>query len=329
VAGGFAGYARRMTIAQPASSVPSLGLPLSLTDPAVPSLPGSLRRAREAVETAALDYLAVPEAALERQWLWRGHDHGDGVRYGIYRGAETVEAAGAELEAALAGAPARSPAAVRAAPATIARWSLQGRLVALDDSLLDVVPTAGEWTARQTLAHTIDGQRSYGWFSRWWLSQPLGESRPARVTDEAERASHAELPGEEAEGAGSVADIRARLDAVLDEWALRFAALDAGSLAAPATWAGIAVDIDFRIGRWASHIAEHTIQLDKTLAWLGQQPTEPARIVRQLYEAWGRLEARVFPTLPEGTDAAVASILDRMSDTLVTEAASARAAADV
>ncbi len=313
-----------MTIAEPSPVL----LP-SLTDPAIPSLPDSLIRARAAVESAALDYLGVPEAALERQWLWRGHDHGDGVRYGMYRGAETVEAANAELEAALAGAPARAAAAVRGAPATIARWSLHGRLASLGDASLDVVPKPGEWTARQTLAHTIDGQRSYGWFSRWWLSQPLGEGRPTRVTDAAERASQAELPGEDAEGAGSVADIRARLDAVVDEWALRFAPLDSGALAVPATWAGVPVDIDFRVGRWASHIAEHTIQLDKTLAWLGHQPTEPQRIVRQLYDAWGRLEARIFPTLPAGTDAAVATILDRMSDTLVSEAGEVRAAAGV
>jgi hypothetical protein len=303
-------------------------LPAALTDAAVPSLPDSLLRARAAVEEAARDYLAVPDAAIERQWLWRGHDHGDGVRYGIYRGAETIEAAAADLEAALAGAPARSPAAIRTAPATIARWALQGRMAALDDALLDRVPKPGEWTARQTLAHTIDGQRSYGWFSRWWLSQPLGEGRPSRVTDEAEAASQVELPGEEAEGAGSVADLRGRLDAVLDEWALRYASLDEDALAVPATWAGVPVDIDFRLGRWASHIAEHTIQLDKTLAWLGDQPTEPMRIVRTLYEAWGRLEARIFPVMPEGSDAAVATILDRMGDTLVSEARSARAAAE-
>lgn len=312
-----------MTIAEPAPTLPS-----SLTDATLPSLPDSLVRARAAVASAARDYLAVPDAAIDRQWLWRGHDHGDGVRYGIYRGAETVEAAAAELEAALATAPVRSAAAVRSAPATIARWALQGRLAALDDAILDVVPRPGEWTARQTLGHTVEAQRSYGWYSRWWLSQPLGEGRPATVTDDAVRASEAELPTEEAEGAGSLDDIRSRLDAVLDEWALRFAPLDAAALAVPAMWAGIPVDIDFRIGRWGSHIAEHTIQLDKTLAWLGHQPTEPARIVRQLSEAWGRLEARIFPTLPPGTDATVATVLDRMADTLVTEARDVRRAAE-
>jgi hypothetical protein len=211
---------------------------------------------------------------------------------------------------------------------TAARWALQGRLVALDDSFLDKVAQDGEWTPRQTLAHTIDGQRSYGWFSRWWVSQPLGDDRPVRVTKEAEAASEQELPGEDAEGAGTVAELRERLDAVVDEWGLRFAPFDDAQLAIPATWAGIPVDIGFRLGRWGSHIAEHTIQLDKTLGWLGHHPTEVQRIVLELHNAWARLESRIFPYPPPGTEDAVAEIVQRAGETLVTEARSARAAAE-
>ena len=307
----------------------SIDLPEVLTSPTVPVLPDSILRARAALEGAATDYLAIPDSALLRTWLFEGVDTGDGVRYGIYRGAETVEAASAELEAALAGAPARSPATIRSAPATIARWALQGRLAALEDDSLDRVAKEGEWTVRQTLAHTISGQRSYGWFSRWWLSQPLGPGRPSRVPPEAEAASERDVPPEEREGDGSQAEVRARLDAVLDEWALRFATLGEPALAVPATWAGVPVDIDFRLGRWASHIAEHTIQLDKTLDWLGYQPSEAARIVRDLYAAWGRLEARVFPLAPAGAEDAVTPILERMATTLVGEARDVREAAGV
>jgi hypothetical protein len=307
----------------------SIDLPEVLTSATVPVLPDSILQARAALEQAATDYLAIPDSALMRTWLFRGIDTEDGVRYGIYRGAETVEAASAELVAALAGAPARPPATIRSAPSTIARWALQGRLAALDDDVLDRVAKEGEWTVRQTLAHTISGQRSYGWFSRWWLSLPLGPDRPSRVTAEAEAASEQELPPEDREADGSIADVRARLDAVLDEWALRFARLDAAALAVPARWAGVPVDIDFRLGRWASHIAEHTIQLDKTLAWLDYQPSEAARIVRDLYTAWGRLEAQIFPVAPTGTDDAVAPILERMATTLVSEAREVREAAGV
>ena len=306
----------------------TLRLPAVLNDPSPPQLPDYLLGARAALRAADADYLSIPDAALLKVWLYRGIDPEDGVRYGIYRAAETVETADAELEAALAGAPARPPGAARAAPATIARWALQGRLAALDDALLDRVPRDGEWPLRQTLDHTIGSQRGYGVFSRWWLSQPLGDGRPARIPAEAETELDRELPPEGADGEGSVADIRTRLDDVLDEWALRFADLDEAALAMSATWSSVPVDIGFRIGRWASHIREHTIQLDKTLDWLGYQPSEPVRIVRDLHATWGRLEARIFPTAPAGTEAAVEAILDRMSETLVREARDVREAAE-
>jgi hypothetical protein len=62
-------------------------------------------------------------------------------------------------------------------------------------------------------------------------------------------------------------------------------------LAVPARWSGFAVDLGFRLGRWAPHLAEHTLQVDKTLASLGVRPSEGARLARLLAAAWGRLEA--------------------------------------
>jgi hypothetical protein len=42
-------------------------------------------------------------------------------------------------------------------------------------------------------------------------------------------------------------------------------------------------------------MTEHTVQIDKTLAWLGREPSEVERLVRRLAIAWGRLEAHVWP----------------------------------
>lgn len=298
----------------------------------MPVLPASIAAARAALAAATADYLAIPDDVLERDWTWR--DGELDVRYGIYRAAETVQAATAELDAVLASSAGgsgaagavRSMAARLIAPATIARWALQGRLASLDDAVLDRVAKDGEWTVREVLAHTIEGQRSYGWFTRWWLSLPLGPDRPAKVTPEVEAASKADLPGEEEEGAGSLADLRARLDDVLDEWALRLGSTPDEDLAKPVRWSDTPVDVAHRLGRWGSHIAEHTIQLDKTLDWLDYRPREVERIVRELHSAWGRLESHLFPaaaTTPE-----VDAILARAGTTLVTEARSTRASAE-
>jgi hypothetical protein len=312
---------------QPGSDESGSRLPdPSPSDPNVLSLPHAVRSAREALATAAAEYLAIPDKALERTWMWRERELD--VRYGIYRAAETVEAATAELDAALAARllAARPLAARRIAPATIARWVLQGRLAALDDGILDRVAMDGEWTVRQVLGHTIDGQRSYGWFTRWWLALPMGPNRPTKVPDEVAKASDAELSGEEVDGLGTLAELRGRLDDVLDEWGQRLGSTPDEALATAARWSNTPVDIGFRLGRWSSHIAEHTIQLDKTLDWLGYRPTEVERIVRELYAAWGRLESRLFPGA--STTADVDAILARAAETLVTEARSTRAAAE-
>jgi DinB superfamily len=289
----------------------------------MPTMPASVLAARQALATATADYLAIPDDVLERDWTWRGGDLD--VRYGVYRAAETIEAATAEIDAVLT-ASGRPVAARRIAPSTIARWELQGRLAALDDSMLDRVAKDGEWTVRQVVAHTIDGQRSYGWFTRWWTTLPVGPERPDRVTDDVERLSESELPGEEAEGAGTLPELRARFDACLDEWAMQLGSTGEDVLALPARWSNTPVSIDHRLGRWASHIAEHTIQLDKTLDWLGHRPREVELIVREAHAAWGRLESRLFPST--STPLEVDAILARVATMLVTEARSTRAAAE-
>ncbi len=288
---------------------------------------GALRRA---VSEAAMDLLAIPNSALESGWPWR-NDEAD-VRYGLYRAIEAIEEAAADSTRILrATGAARTPAAERIAPATAARWDLHGLLVSLDDRTLDRHPGGEEWTARETLGHIVSGQRAYGWFTAWWASLPPGEPPPDRVPETVARDSG--LPDEDAEAEGSIATIRERFDATLDLAAGRLAHLDDDGLARPARWSGVPVTVGFRLGRWSSHVIEHTVQLDKTLASLGRQPSEVERLVRIVHAAYGRLEALVFPIaapLLAATDdrgRSVDLVLRALGPELVADARSARAAA--
>jgi hypothetical protein len=293
-----------------------------------PAIAASVIDARAALEAAATDLLATPDAMLERPWRWREHDAD--VRYGLFRPIEAVEAAGAAVAAILGSAgAARTASAQLVAPATTARWALQARLAALDDDILDRVPKAGEWTIRETLGHIISSQRGYPVFTAWYWARNRNEP----VTDEERAALDAEvaLPDEPDEGAGSLADVRARLDETTDSNGA-LAGMDEADLARPARWSGIPVDVGFRVARPSSHVYEHAIQVDKTLAWLGWQPTEAQRIVRELYDAWGRLEAQVWPMDPSALAARDASgrsvdgLLAALSAELVADAASVRVA---
>lgn len=104
----------------------------------------------------------------------------------------------------------------------------------------------------------------------------------------------ATLPDDATEGRGSTPEVMARLHATLDLAAERMAGLPDDRLALAARWSGFAVTIGFRLGRWSSHLREHTIQVEKTLSMLGHLPTEPERLTRLLLAAYGRAEATVF-----------------------------------
>jgi hypothetical protein len=66
-----------------------------------------------------------------------------------------------------------------------------------------------------------------------------------------------------------------------------------------ARWSGTAVTVGFRLNRWASHLREHTIQVEKTLVMLNDQPSEVERLVRIIVAAYGRLEATGYGRAPQ------------------------------
>lgn len=257
-------------------------------------LPDDVRAAREALARATANYLSVEDGTLDRPWPWRDDPNGEAeIRYAFYRALEALESAEVEARGMVdRSAIQRSRAARIAAPATAARWALHGALAPLADDELDRDPGGGEWTLRQTLAHVINSQRAYGWYTAWWLARRNEPDFPAFAPD------IDGFPDESAEGNGSLGEVRARLDAILDLAAGRLGGLDEAGLAARARWSGYPVDVAFRMGRWSSHIQEHTVQVDKTLAMLGRQPREVERLVRLLHAGYGRLEAVVFAVPP-------------------------------
>ena len=257
-------------------------------------LPAAVADARADLRAIVTDILAIPGSTLEREWAWIGGGE-EAVRYGIYRVHELFERAEIDASQNLRSSGRDGGlAAALIAPADAARWDLHGVLAPLSDAEIDADPGAGEWSIRRTLGHVLNGQRAYGWSTAWWQERGFAlddPDLPPSVGD----AFWAELPDEEgAEQAGSLDEIRARLDAILDLSAERLAGLPEEHLDYGARWSGFAVPVSFRLGRWSSHIREHTIQVEKTLAMLGRSPTEPERLVRLTLAAYGRAEAVVF-----------------------------------
>jgi hypothetical protein len=254
-------------------------------------IPAALLAARRDVMATARDLATLTDADLPKPWDWKGGSEEE-IRGGFYRVYEGFELAGIDAEAAARSAGTdRGRAADLIAPATAARWELQGLLLQLPDAAWDADPGGEEWTVRETLGHVISGQRSYGANTAWWQSQAL----PANDDLPRERPPiYDDLPEDEEEEAGTPAEIRGRLDHLLDQCTERLAGLPPDRLALGTRWAGFAVDIGFRLGRWSSHIREHTIQVEKTLIMIGHTPTEVDRLIRMILAEWGRAEAVVY-----------------------------------
>ena len=267
--------------------------------------PDALLTARRDVRAAVRDLATITDADMEKPWAWKGDSEVE-LRYAFYRILEAFERAGIDAAAAVRAAGAeRGRAADLIAPATAARWDLQGILVQLPDGTWDADPGGGEWSIRQTLGHVVGGQRSYGVNVAWWQAQALPvdanlpTARPKEIDD---------LPSDEEEEAGTAAELRARLDEVLDRSTERLAGLPAERLAYGTRWVGFAVDIGFRLGRWSSHFREHAIQVEKTLVMLGHTPSEVDRLIRLILAEWGRAEAVVYGSVDGG--AAVATLAE-------------------
>ena len=274
-------------------------------------IPGALLPARRDALAAVADLATIPDASLEKVWTWKGDSEIE-LRYAFYRILEDFERAG--IDAAAAGLN-RGRAADLIAPATEAKWDLQGLLLPLPDAAWDADPGGEEWTVRQTMGHIIGSQRAYAAVTAWWQEQglpadaSLPKARPSHVYDA--------LPTDEEEEAGTPAEVRARLDEVLDQSTERLAALPPERIAYGTRWVGFTLDIGFRLSRWSSHIREHTVQVEKTLVMIGHPATEVDRLIRLILAEWGRAEAVMYGS----ADAAEALAV------LVAAAARARATA--
>jgi hypothetical protein len=287
-------------------------------------LPRAIRDARSELAPLVADILAIPESVLNRDWSWIGGGEAE-IRYGIYRAHELFEQAEIDASRALdeSGAGIERTAAI-VAPATAARWDLHGLLAPLAAGDIDADPGGGEWSVRRTMGHVVNGQRAYGWATAWWLAKAFALEDPD-LPPRVDGALYESLPDEDGpEMAGSLDEIRARFDATLDLSTERLAGLPAERLELGSRWTGFAVTVAFRLGRWSSHIREHAIQVEKTLAAVGRAPTEPERLVRLVLAAYGRAEAVVFGR--QSADAAAEIIRAAAAEARQTVADARRAA---
>lgn len=260
----------------------------------------------------------LSDGELEREWSWRAYD--EGVRFAFFRVYEELR----ELAATLI-----TERTTRGKPITTAQHSLaqyhaayrdlQAVLIGVDDDLIDVSPSKGEWRPRVILGHIISAEREF--FARIWHAVQRfrdGEDKPAVMTAE-----------EVAEFVGSYTDFETTMNRlslpgimayydslhkrVLRELTnIRGLELEAISL----WWEELPITVEFRLHRLDSHLRQHTVQLEKTLLAISRPPSEAIRLLRLVYGALADVEGTIIGAWDLGNDrrSAVAESIAQRAD---------------
>jgi DinB superfamily len=227
------------------------------------------------VDTVLVGFASLDEGALARSWSFC--DKPMSVRYALYRTLEDAQEALVEV-AARPHAESRRILAL----AQQAFGDLRGLVLGLTDDLLERAPREGEWSVGDVLRHVLSVEQRYAIQTRWAVER--GERDPIRIP--ADR-----LPSSEAAPiAVGVAELLAALASARAETNRTLGNVASAAMKRPTQWMDCDIDVRFRLHRFGAHIAEHTVQCEKTLAALGGPVSEGRRIVRRLTATLGAIE---------------------------------------
>jgi hypothetical protein len=242
----------------------------------------------------------IDDRSLEAFWAWEAYDE-EGVRFGILRTTEQVGDAAIEIAARRAAAGDGVGRAARILGRYLVAWRELWSVADRADAVIDTAPLEGEWPLRTILDHLVEADLGFLVTIRNGLDQRrAGVASPARVaSDEAWM-----LLAEVEEGpwraafAGSLADIRAFHRTSRDRILGRLAAMTEEELEATSPfWDGERPN-RFRLGRFESHLRQHTIQAEKAVQATIGPPREVERLLRLLARAVGDVEAAAIGVDP-------------------------------
>jgi uncharacterized damage-inducible protein DinB len=240
----------------------------------------------EAVEALVRATVDMSDAEMDRPWVWREYDE-EGLRFALLMAQHELRDLAVRL------------AALRPAPPSQAQRilgqyhhayrDLTGALSGVRDEDLDRVPKDGEWALRDVIAHVLGAE--YGFLGV--VQYALAPDRP-QDPDRADElwGSWREEHGYRAPKTldGDIGDVRNAMFEIHRRVLRELDGLSDEALARDATFWDGDKPIRFRMHRFEAHMIQHTIQVDKTLEWIGRAPTEARRLVRVLYRDLAAVE---------------------------------------
>jgi hypothetical protein len=247
----------------------------------------------QAVEDFTSLMLPLSEKDLERPWIWKDHDE-EGVRFAFFVTLQELR----QLAVTLSTLRARvTPAQHILGQYHAAYLDLQATLLGVSTEEAEHVPGEGEWSIHRTYAHILSADLNFTIIVRYALEKHrAGAWTPERPSDE-EADRLAGIPDEE-----YLALIKKPLEdmlayhhdlhrTIIDE----FYTVTERELELPsAFWEETRFPIRHRLHRYEAHFVQHTVQIDKALAAIGQAPTESKRLLRKVYAALAEAEGTMI-----------------------------------
>ena len=247
----------------------------------------------QAVEDFTSLMLPLSEKDLEHPWVWKDHDE-EGIRFAFFVTLQELR----QLAVTLSTHRTRQTAAqLILSQYHVAYMDLQAALLGISNGDADRLPGEGEWPVQKTYAHILSTELNFTITIRYALeNHRAGTWTPRKFSDEdADRL--AGITDEE-----YLALIKKPLENMLAYHhdlhrviLAEFSSIADRELELPSTfWEETRFPIRHRLHRYEAHFVQHTVQIDKTLVAIRQTPTEPKRLLRNIYAALAEVEGMMI-----------------------------------
>ena len=268
----------------------------------------------QAVEELVRATVDLSDSDMGRPWVWREYDD-EGLRFTLLLAQHELRDLAVRLESLRTkkGPPASQTERILG-QFHFAYRDLTGVLAGVRDDDLDRVPAVGEWPVREVLEHMLGAE--FGFLGV--VQYALAPDRPHDVEEAEERwdkwrDEHNYRAPKKLEG--GVADVRNALFEIHRRILRELVGLSDNALEKPAIFWDGEKPIRFRLHRFEAHMVQHTVQVEKTLDWIGRGPSEARRLIRILYRDLAPVEMLGSTHFGEKEREAVATALrDRAAE---------------
>jgi len=240
----------------------------------------------EAVEALVRATVDLPDAEMGRPWVWREYDE-EGLRFALLMAQHELRDLAVRLAAMRPSPPSQAQRIL--GQYHHAYRDLTGALAGLRDEDLDRVPKEGEWPLRDVTLHMLGAEYGFLGVVQYALAP---DRSPDPATADERWGSWREEHGYRAPKTlgGGVRDVRNAMFEIHRRVLRELDGVSDSDLDRDATFWDGDKPIRFRMHRFEAHMIQHTVQVDKTLVWIGRSPSEARRLVRIFYRDLAAVE---------------------------------------